>query len=39
MEEAQEEATGQFNTVTEGLSKVTRTISDVQRDQGEIDKK
>ncbi|MED3580407.1 phage tail spike protein, partial [Bacillus thuringiensis] len=39
VEEAQEEATGQFNTVTEGLSKVTRTISDVQRDQGEIDKK
>ncbi|MCU5523680.1 hypothetical protein OCA41_25905, partial [Bacillus cereus] len=39
VEEAQEEATGQFNTVTESLSKVTRTISDVQRDQGEIDKK
>ncbi|PFJ85271.1 hypothetical protein COJ11_30740 [Bacillus cereus] len=39
VEEAQEEATGQFNIVTEGLSKVTRTISDVQRDQGEIDKK
>ncbi|MGA5714432.1 phage tail spike protein [Bacillus bombysepticus] len=39
VEEAQEETTGQFNTVTEGLSKVTRTISDVQRDQGEIDKK
>ncbi|MDA2383524.1 hypothetical protein PDN41_17455 [Bacillus cereus] len=39
VEEAQEEAIGQFNTVTESLSKVTRTISDVQRDQGEIDKK
>ncbi|MED3224236.1 phage tail spike protein [Bacillus thuringiensis] len=39
VEEAQEEATGQFNTVTESLQKVTRTISDVQRDQGEIDKK
>ncbi|MRC88074.1 hypothetical protein GH879_33220, partial [Bacillus thuringiensis] len=39
VEEAQEEVTGQFNTVTESLSKVTRTISDVQRDQGEIDKK
>ncbi|MGI8363048.1 phage tail spike protein [Bacillus cereus] len=39
VEEAQKEATGQFNTVTESLQKVTRTISDVQRDQGEIDKK
>ncbi|WP_313897852.1 phage tail spike protein [Bacillus thuringiensis] len=39
VEEAQEEATGQFNQVTESLQKVTRTISDVQRDQGEIDKK
>ncbi|HFU7080300.1 TPA: phage tail spike protein [Bacillus cereus] len=39
VEQAQEETTGQFNTVTESLSKVTRTISDVQRDQGEIDKK
>ncbi|MDA2130807.1 hypothetical protein PDM92_32545, partial [Bacillus cereus] len=39
VEEAQEETTGQFNTVTESLQKVTRTISDVQRDQGEIDKK
>ncbi|MDO6633020.1 phage tail spike protein [Bacillus thuringiensis] len=39
VEEAQEETTGQFNKVTESLQKVTRTISDVQRDQGEIDKK
>ncbi|MEK4416676.1 hypothetical protein [Bacillus sp. FSL K6-0268] len=39
VEEAQEETTGQFNEVTESLQKVTRTISDVQRDQGEIDKK
>ncbi|MED2220832.1 phage tail spike protein, partial [Bacillus thuringiensis] len=39
VEEAQEETTGQFNQVTESLQKVTRTISDVQRDQGEIDKK
>ncbi|MEK4617713.1 phage tail spike protein [Bacillus sp. FSL K6-0273] len=39
VEEAQEETTGQFNKVTESLQKVTRTISDVQRDQGEINKK
>ncbi|HDR4874186.1 TPA: hypothetical protein QCR24_005093 [Bacillus cereus] len=39
VEEAQEETTGQFNQVTESLQKITRTISDVQRDQGEIDKK
>ncbi|WP_283751401.1 phage tail spike protein [Bacillus cereus] len=39
VEEAQEETTGQFNEVTENLQKVTRTITDVQRDQGEIDKK
>ncbi|EOQ56197.1 phage tail spike protein, partial [Bacillus cereus] len=39
VEEAQEETTGRFNQVTESLQKVTRTISDVQRDQGEIDKK
>ncbi|EOO30902.1 phage minor structural protein [Bacillus cereus VD133] len=39
VEEAQEETAGQFNQVTESLQKVTRTISDVQRDQGEIDKK
>ncbi|MBG0969189.1 phage tail spike protein [Bacillus sp. SRB3LM] len=39
VEEAQEETTGKFNQVTESLQKVTRTISDVQRDQGEIDKK
>ncbi|WP_197228639.1 phage tail spike protein [Bacillus thuringiensis] len=39
VEEAQEETTGQFNRVTESLQKVTRTISEVQRDQGEIDKK
>ncbi|MHA4046473.1 phage tail spike protein [Bacillus cereus] len=39
VEDAQEETTGQFNKVTESLQKVTRTISDVQRDQGEIDKK
>ncbi|KIP29033.1 hypothetical protein BG10_3096 [Bacillus thuringiensis serovar morrisoni] len=39
VEEAQEETTGQFNKVTESLQKVTRTISDVQNSQGEIDKK
>ncbi|WP_277996757.1 phage tail spike protein [Bacillus thuringiensis] len=39
VEKAQEEATGPFNKATESLQKVTSTISDVQRDQGEIDKK
>ncbi|EOP95758.1 phage minor structural protein [Bacillus cereus HuB4-4] len=39
VEAAKEETTGQYNKVTESLQKVTRTISDVQRDQGEIDKK
>ncbi|WP_130067801.1 phage tail spike protein, partial [Bacillus albus] len=39
VEEAQEAATGQFNQVTENLQKVSRTITDVQRDQGEINKK
>ncbi|MGN4759883.1 phage tail spike protein [Bacillus cereus group sp. MYBK227-2] len=39
VEDAQLETTGQFNQVTENLQKVTRTISDVQRDQGEINKK
>ncbi|MDA2113009.1 hypothetical protein PDN20_28840, partial [Bacillus cereus] len=39
VEEAQEETTGQFNQVTESLQKVTRTISDVQNEQGNINKK
>ncbi|MFA2556245.1 phage tail spike protein [Bacillus cereus] len=39
VEKAQEETTGQYNKVTENLKEVTRTISNVQNSQGEIDKK
>lgn len=39
VQEAQNEATGQFNKVQEGLQGVSRTISDVQNEQGNINKK
>ncbi|MEW9595759.1 phage tail spike protein [Bacillus toyonensis] len=39
VQEAQKQATGQFNEVKENLQVVSRTISDVQNKQGEIDKK
>ncbi|PHC44651.1 hypothetical protein COF09_05665 [Bacillus toyonensis] len=39
VQEAQKQATGQFNEVEESLQGVSRTISDVQNKQGEIDKK
>ncbi|HDR7888403.1 TPA: phage tail protein [Bacillus toyonensis] len=39
VQEAQKQATGQFNEVKESLQGVSRTISDVQYKQGEIDKK
>ncbi|WP_257150851.1 phage tail spike protein, partial [Bacillus toyonensis] len=39
VQEAQKQATGQFNEVKESLQGVSRTISDVQNKQGEIDKK
>ncbi|MGN7195660.1 phage tail spike protein [Bacillus mycoides] len=39
VEDAQKETSGQYNTVTENLQEVTRTISNVQNKQGEIDKK
>ncbi|QWH79766.1 peptidase S74 [Bacillus mycoides] len=39
VQEAQNQATGQFNEVKESLQGVSRTISDVQNKQGEIDKK
>ncbi|EJR58940.1 phage minor structural protein [Bacillus cereus VD115] len=39
VQEAQKQATGQFNEVKESLQGVSRTISDVQNEQGEIDKK
>ncbi|PEJ03368.1 phage tail spike protein, partial [Bacillus toyonensis] len=39
VQEAQKHATGQFNEVKESLQGVSRTISDVQNKQGEIDKK
>ncbi|PED22109.1 phage tail spike protein [Bacillus toyonensis] len=39
VQEAQKQATGQFNEVKESLQDVSRTISDVQNKQGEIDKK
>ncbi|WP_257150602.1 phage tail spike protein, partial [Bacillus toyonensis] len=39
VQEAQKQATGQFNEVKENLQGVSRTISDVQNKQGEIDKK
>ncbi|PEN69783.1 hypothetical protein CN539_25730 [Bacillus toyonensis] len=39
VQEAQKQATGQFNEVKESLQGFSRTISDVQNKQGEIDKK
>ncbi|MCU5582904.1 hypothetical protein OCF65_20935 [Bacillus toyonensis] len=39
VQEAQKQATGQLNEVKESLQGVSRTISDVQNKQGEIDKK
>ncbi|MES5865357.1 phage tail spike protein [Bacillus cereus group sp. RP32] len=39
VQEAQNQATGQFNEVKENLQGVSRTISNVENKQGEIDKK
>ncbi len=39
VQEAQNQATGQFNEVEEGLQGVSRTISNIENKQGEIDKK
>ncbi|HFK1687894.1 phage tail spike protein [Bacillus paranthracis] len=39
VQEAQNQATGQFNEVKESLQSVSRTISDVQNEQGNINKK
>ncbi|QWH07660.1 phage tail spike protein [Bacillus mycoides] len=39
VEDAQKEVSGQYNKVTENLQEVTRTISTVKNEQGEIDKK
>ncbi|MED2063893.1 phage tail spike protein [Bacillus thuringiensis] len=39
VQEAQEQATGQFNEVKESLQGVSRTISSIENKQGEIDKK
>ncbi|UGO49431.1 tail protein [Bacillus Phage vB_BanS_McSteamy] len=39
VQEAQNQATGQFNEVKEGLQGVSRTISNIENKQGEIDKK
>ncbi|MGG3727430.1 phage tail spike protein [Bacillus wiedmannii] len=39
VQEAQNQATGQFNEVKESLQGVSRTISDVQTEQGNINKK
>lgn len=39
VQEAQNQATGQFNEVQEGLQGVSRTISTIENKQGEIDKK
>jgi len=39
VQEAQEQATGQFNEVKESLQGVSRTISNIENKQGEIDKK
>ncbi|MEC1628668.1 phage tail spike protein [Bacillus paranthracis] len=39
VQEAQNQATGQFNKVQEGLQSVSRTISNIENKQGEIDKK
>ncbi|AQY38483.1 phage tail spike protein [Bacillus thuringiensis] len=38
VQEAQNQATGQFNEVQEGLQGVNRTISNIENKQGEIDK-
>ncbi|MGH0946336.1 phage tail spike protein [Bacillus mycoides] len=39
VQEAQNQATGQFNEVQEGLQGVSRTISNIENKQGEINKK
>ncbi len=39
VQDAQNQATGQFNEVKESLQSVSRTISDVQNEQGNINKK
>ncbi|WP_142326477.1 tail fiber domain-containing protein, partial [Bacillus thuringiensis] len=39
VQEAQNQATGQFNEVQEGLQGVSRTVSNIENKQGEIDKK
>lgn len=39
VQDAQNQATGQFNEVKESLQSVIRTISDVQNEQGNINKK
>lgn len=39
VQEAQNQATGQFNQVQEDLQGVSRTISNIENKQGEIDKK
>ncbi|MCU5682755.1 peptidase S74 [Bacillus wiedmannii] len=39
VQEAQNQATGQFNEVKEGLQGVSRTISNIENKQDEIDKK
>ncbi|AXY06534.1 peptidase S74 [Bacillus thuringiensis LM1212] len=39
VQEAQNQATGQFNEVQEGLQGASRTISNIENKQGEIDKK
>ncbi|KXO02441.1 peptidase S74 [Bacillus thuringiensis] len=39
VQDAQNQATGQFNEVQEGLQGVSRTISNIENKQGEIDKK
>ncbi|MFJ1118202.1 phage tail spike protein [Bacillus thuringiensis] len=39
VQEAQNQATGQFNQVQEGLQGVSRTVSNIENKQGEIDKK
>ncbi|HFJ9314958.1 TPA: phage tail spike protein [Bacillus tropicus] len=39
VQEAQNQATGQFNKVQEGLQGVSRAISNIENKQGEIDKK
>ena len=39
VQEAQNQATGQFNQVQKGLQGVSRTISNIENKQGEIDKK